>query len=296
MQNLHHLPIPKNAANLIRFLILANRTTINVYSTVDSLLTRSIRLQVNAKTRPNTKIIAYSLSPTRENVLWVACSDGSIYSIDWTTGEGADQSWSISSTGCIHMTIASMESDQRRRDVVFTTEITKDGNWRITANELALPGSPIETAAKTIYSSKEQIQFLKTAKEGSVIVAHAGKTILVGSLRSNDYGTIDKMKYEFYVFGSSEWVSSLDVRVTDRAQKISKNPKAKTYPVVDVVIGGVKGVIYLHNDLLQNLARPGTITAIELAPRKLHWHRQKVHTVKFSLDGMVYFLVFNVLD
>jgi NET1-associated nuclear protein 1 (U3 small nucleolar RNA-associated protein 17) len=273
-----------------RFLIVANRTTILVYSTSNSLLSRSIKLAIDPKLRPNARIITFCLSPTNPDLLWVACSDGAIYSINWTSGAGADQYWGISSTGCIHMTVASMESAGRRRDVVFTTEARKDGGWRITANELAPPNGPIQTVARTIHSSNQRILFLKAGKEGSVIVATSGKGILLGSLRSADFGTIDKIKYEFRLFESSDAISSLDVRVTDRPKSaILQDRGSKRYPVVDVAIGDVKGSIFVHNDLLQNIVRPQRNSTgesgIQLIPRKLHWHRQAVHSVKWSLDG-----------
>lgn len=276
-------------ANDCRFLIVANRTTVHVYSTSNSLLTRSIKLEIDSKARPNAHIITYCLSPTNSNLVWVACSDGAIYSIDWTTGAGADQYWGISSTGCIHMTVASMESAGRRRDVVFTTEAAKDGGWRITANELAPPQGPIQTVARTIYTSKQRIQFLKTGKEGSVIVAASGKKVLLGSLRAADYDTIDKIRYEFRVFESSDDISSLDLQVVDRPKSGAGSDKSKRHPIVDVVVGDVKGAIFVHNDLLYNLIRSqrnaSGETGIDLIPRKLHWHRQAVYTVKWSLDG-----------
>jgi NET1-associated nuclear protein 1 (U3 small nucleolar RNA-associated protein 17) len=273
-----------------RFLIVANRTTILVYSTSNSLLSRSIKLAIDPKLRPNTRIITFCLSPTNPDLLWVACSDGAIYSINWSSGAGADQYWGISSTGCIYMTVASMESAGRRRDVVFTTEARKDGGWRITANELAPPNGPIQTVARTIHSSNQRILFLKTGKEGSVIVATSGKGILLGSLRSADFGTIDKIKYEFRLFESSDAISSLDIRVTDRPKSASLQDKgSKQYPVVDVAIGDVKGSIFVHNDLLQNIFRPQQNytgeSGIQLIPRKLHWHRQAVHSIKWSMDG-----------
>ena len=279
----------KNAANSYRFIILANRATIHVYSTLNSLLARSIKLKINAADA-STHIVTYCLSPTNSNLVWVACSDGSIYSVDWTSGKGANQSWTISSTGCIHMTAASTESAGRRRDVVFTTEVRKDGGWRITANELARPTDSFETAARTIYTSNQRINFLKTSKDGFVIVAASEKRILIGSLRSTEYNTIDKIRYEFRVFESTEFISSLDLKVSARTgvETLGKSV-LKRLPVVDVVVGDAKGSIFVHNDLLGNLARsqddklpPG----ISLIPRKLHWHRKEVCTVKWSLDGM----------
>ena len=182
-----------------------------------------------------------------------------------------------------------MLSSERRRDVIFTTETRKDGGWRITANELAYPNDPFTTAARTIYTSNQRISFLKTGKEGSVIVAASEKRVLVGSLRSTEYSTIDKIRYEFRVFESTDFVCSLDLRVSARrdTENLGKSI-LKRLPIVDVVVGDVRGSIFVHDDLLGNLARsqddklrPG----ISLIPRKLHWHRKEVCTIKWSLDG-----------
>lgn len=188
------------------------------------------------------------------------------------------------------MTVASMESTGRRRDIVFTTEIRRDGGWRITANELAPPNSPIKTGAKTIYTSNQRISYLKTAKEGSVIVAASERKVLVGRLKSTEYGTVDNIKYEFFCFESIDLISCLDVQVCDRpgTEKL-KSSKMRRTPIVDVVVGDVKGTIFVHNDILANLIRShfGTLPAgISLIPRKLHWHRNAVRCVKWSLDGM----------
>lgn len=187
-----------------------------------------------------------------------------------------------------------MESAGRRRDVVFTTELRKDNGWRITANELAPPNGPIATVARTIYTSTQRINFLKTANEGSVVVAASEKRILLGSLRSTEYDTIDKIRYEFRVFESTDLISSLDLRVSERKnhgdqKSIPKSGKnTKKAPIVDVVVGDVKGSIFVHNDLLANLilSQGGNVPGIALMPRKLHWHRQAVHSVKWSPDGM----------
>ncbi|PBP25928.1 WD domain-containing protein [Diplocarpon rosae] len=269
-----------------KFIIVAHLGTIQIYSTANSLLTRSIKLNINKEASPPPRIIAFHLSPTEANLLWVACSDGSIYSIDWTTGAGAEQYWGISSTGCIHMTVASMESADRRRDVLFTTESRKDGGFRITANELAPPNSDIKTVARTIYTSNQRINFLKTAREGSIVVAASGHKILVGRLRSTEFDTIDKIKYEFRVFESTDAIKSLDVRVTNRTATEGFKKKDRNMPVLDLVVGDVRGVVYLHNDILAKLfITDGTLSGVSLAPRKMHWHRNVVHTIKWSRDG-----------
>jgi NET1-associated nuclear protein 1 (U3 small nucleolar RNA-associated protein 17) len=186
------------------------------------------------------------------------------------------------------MTVASMESAGRRRDVVFTTEGKKDGGFRITAQEMSLE-TPVDTAVRTIYTSPNPIQFLKTAGEGSVIAATSGNRVLLGRLRSTDYNTIDKIRYEFRIFESIDAIKSLDVRVSDRTESDGLKKSLKKMPIVDVVVGDVRGVVFVHNDLLAKLfsqSADGKLPAgISMVPRKLHWHRQVVHTVKWSRDG-----------
>ena len=279
-----------------RFLILATPTTLNIYSTSSSLLTRSIEPSVDRTVRPHARIITYALSPTNPDLVWVACSDGAIYCVNWTSGAGSEVWWNISSTGCIHMTVASMVSAGRRRDVVFTTESRKDGGWRITANELAPPKGPVETASRTIYSSTQKVNFLKTAGEGSVVAAASEKRVLLGVLRSEEYDTIDKIRYEFRVFESTDLISSLDLRAYERLKVPNTKVAApKRMPVVNIVVGDVRGQIFLHDDLWLNLGESKKTGHTKLAPgfklmpRKLHWHREAVHTVKWSLDGKLRF-------
>ncbi|KAB8304819.1 hypothetical protein EYC80_004160 [Monilinia laxa] len=236
-----------------KYLILANRMSLLVYSTSDSLLTRTIRFDHSKHTFAH--IVAYKFSPTDSNIVWVALSDGAIYRLDWTTGAGNDQSWKISSTGCIHMTVASMISAGRRRDVVFTTETP--------------------------------INYLQTAHGGSVLLAASGKSVLLGYVRNLDFDTTDKVRYVFRVFDSTSTILSLDARVSPRTSTDDRNIPKKI-PVVDVVVGDSRGVIFLHRDLLGNLIQSENksyASMINLVPAKLHWHRKGVQTVKWSLDG-----------
>jgi NET1-associated nuclear protein 1 (U3 small nucleolar RNA-associated protein 17) len=271
-----------------RYLIVANRKTLNVYSTSNSLLTRSIKPNLKPAAPRSTRIVAYCLSPTDPNIVWVAFSDGSVFRIDWTTGTGGTEHWTIASTDCIHMTVTSMESAGRRRDVVFTTESKKDGGFRITAQELSI-ATPSESPTRTIYTTPNRIQFLKTACEGSVIVAASGNRVLIGRLRSTDYDTVANIRYEFRVFESTEAIKCLDVRVSNRTESEGLKKSLKKSPIVDVVVGDIRGALFVHNDLLAKLfsqqADGKLPPGISMVPRKLHWHREVVHTVKWSLDG-----------
>lgn len=207
------------------------------------------------------------------------------------SGEGWERSWKTSSNGTIHMTVASMNSTEHRRDVIFTTDKHEEG-WRISAHELSYLGSSTATLSRVIYTSTQPIQLLKAVDEGAIIVAASEERVLLGSLRSTNFSTVDKIKYEFRIFESTNFVSSLDARVSKRGSG-TKLDKVK---VVDVVVGDAKGAIFVHNDLLRNLigSQKSTTDAkhpISLIPRKLHWHRKAVHCVKWSLDGLSCFIV-----
>jgi NET1-associated nuclear protein 1 (U3 small nucleolar RNA-associated protein 17) len=274
----------------IRFLIVAHGKSVHVYSTSNSLLHRSINLFVDESLIEPQYIAAYGLSPTDPNILWLACSDGTVYKVNWASGEGGDRSWKTSDAGLTHMTVASMDSDGRKRDVVFTTE-KKGEVWRISAHELSIRGTSPIVQSRVIYTSPKPIHIIKTTGEGDVIIAASEERVLLGTLRSTDFGTIERIKYEFRIFESTDFVSSMDIRVSKRAadpgRKVTKLDKIG---IVDVVVGDVRGAIFVHNDLLANLIRSQTLTvevpnSINLIPRKLHWHRKAVHSVKWSLDG-----------
>lgn len=200
------------------------------------------------------------------------------------------------------MTVASMQYSGQKQDVLFTTEKRREAGWRITAHELN-PATKA-AAARTIYSSPQPIQILKAVGQGDVIVAASEERVLLGSLRSADFKTIDKMRYEFRVFESTDYVSSLDVRVSPRSRALdtpSKSKDKKQKNVVDIVVGDVKGVVFVHNDLLAKLIDTQRAAASgekqpNLAPRKLHWHRKAVHSVKWSLDGKLLFKCFGIYE
>lgn len=243
--------------------------------------------------------MAYGLSPNESNKIWVACSDARIFSIDWTTGER--QFWATTATSITQMALASVKG----RDIIFTAgEI--DETWKITAHDLELLESSRPTQSRVVYSSTQPIQILRIVGEDPVIVAASGKNVLVGGLKSSDIDSVDQMRYEMMVFESSDVISSLDARVSTRASDkdiLLGRKKARKFElkVVDVVVGDVKGAIFVHNDLLGNLRRSqvknnqgglvSSVVPINLVPRKLHWHRKMVAAAKWSLDGMLLFLI-----
>lgn len=274
-----------------KFLIIAYRLSLHVYSSSTSLLVRSIPLAVNKANEKSTRIVSYCLSPTNSSLCWAACSDGAVFLVDWTTGAGAEDYWSTSSTGVVYMTVASMESLGRKRDTVFTTEPHKEGGYRITAHELTSPGDAIAPASRKIFTIKQPIHVMKALANGEIIVAAAENKVLIGAIRRPDFGTIDNIKYTFQLFEVTDPIACLDARVGGGSQTTSstKEETAKksgsNSNVIDVVIGDVKGAIFVYLDILVNLKRAIKLGGQPVSPRKHHWHRKAVQSVKWSLDG-----------
>jgi NET1-associated nuclear protein 1 (U3 small nucleolar RNA-associated protein 17) len=245
------------------------------------------------------RVVAYALSNEDPNKIWVGCSDGRVFKIDWSTGTGSDQFWAISDAGLEQMTVASIDIAGRRQEVIFTAGEV-DGAWKITVHELSLLGSSPTTQSRILYNSPQPVHIMKAVGEDPVLVAASEKRVLIGVLQSSEVETIDQIRSDFRVFESSEPVSSLDVRVSTRTSVkdvlFGRKRIAKVeQKIVDVVVGGAKGAIFVHNDLLGNLHRsqlrlPNLQPENILKPSKLHWHRKSVASAKWSRDG-VYFIL-----
>lgn len=232
-----------------------------------------------------------SLSEMNANQIWVAYSTGFIYCVDWTTGSGSHDYWSISSQTVTYLTTSTLEYAESTHNIIYTTDKAETGNWRIQAHEMIADGNSV---ARTIYTSNEEIQSVKAATDGSVIIASSGSRLLIGHLRSRDFSTLERVKYLFRVFESSDDIYSMDLRVTSREIVKGTKQKQQTIPVIDVAVGDVKGSIFVHNDLLNNLilAEASDVEgqgSINLMPRRLHWHQKCVDAVKWSRDGKTKF-------
>lgn len=189
------------------------------------------------------------------------------------------------------MTVASMVSLGRRRDTVFTTEPHVEGGYRITAHELTHPGDAITCATKKIFTISQPIHLMKTLANGEIIVAAAENKVLIGTIRSSDFGTIDQIKYAFQMFEAADHIASLDTRVGRSMHSTSqKTPKKNNSEsnAVDLVIGDVRGAIFIYHDMLANLKQASKLGGQPVVPRKHHWHRKAVRSVKWSLDGMYF--------
>ncbi|KAK0734332.1 hypothetical protein B0T26DRAFT_670645 [Lasiosphaeria miniovina] len=267
-----------------RHLIITYNTSIQVYSAENSLLVRRIALPVTGSDTGNdlmsTHIVASSLSKTSPEYVWVACSDGRIWHINWKTGAGTDTPFIIEVKKVLGMTVEAVEMGGATQDVLLVLKkLTKASGQIMAFDAKALS----QGEGQLIHTYDESPQLLQFAAGGRLIVAAAKETLHIGLLKSNKkLNSIGDLEFQFHSFGVPDPITCFDIRSETQTHK--KRTEIKS---VDLTIGCARGAIYLYDDVLSKLpgggSRSGKTSLFQ--PRKYHWHRRAVHCVKWSEDG-----------
>ncbi|PKS08235.1 hypothetical protein jhhlp_005177 [Lomentospora prolificans] len=276
-----------------RYLILAYTTSIQVYTTADSLLIR--RIPIDPPNSDSFAIVAVRLSSQNGSHVWVACSDGRLWLIDWTTGSVLREPVVTKSHTAVDMVLLSLKLGKNNRELPVVSEHTKDGrNTLVVYNYQSTDESKTSNVLAALSHSGQQIHSLVSVNESRAIFAASKSTLIVG-VASGKFSSFSDISYTFYNFETNDIITSLDARVSTmplyqgrRAMaekaKSTRNPNT---PIIDVIVGGARGPIYFYNDLIAKLEALDNedLGSDALLARKYHWHRRAVHTLKWSRDG-----------
>ncbi|KAK4039839.1 WD40-repeat-containing domain protein [Parachaetomium inaequale] len=267
-----------------RHLIIPYNTSIQVYSTEDSLLVRRIALPLTRTDGENefvsAHIVAAVLSKCDTDYVWVACSDGRIWHINWTSGSGADTPFRIEAKKVLDVTVDAVELGGKSEDVLLVLQRLTKGSAQVVAyNTKALSAR----TGKLVHTYDESPQLLRSVAGGRCVVAAAKGTLHIGLLKAKKPASLDDLAYRFHCFDVPDVVSCLDIRHTLRTTKKG----GFELQSVDLAVGCARGAIYVYHDLLSKLPGEGSGSskAGMIQPKKYHWHRRAVHSVKWSLDG-----------
>ncbi|KAI0473784.1 WD40 repeat-like protein [Xylariaceae sp. FL0804] len=268
-----------------KYLILAYNTSIQTYSTSDSLLVRKIPLRLSAAKRE--QIVSVRPSATLSDHVWVASSAGSMWLINWITGEGATRSARLE-CDLIHDTfVDTIEPGQKSMDVLFVSA-RKGQKWHLFACNIQQDLNAIEH--RILFTHTSAIQNLQSAQSGRILAASTDKNILLGVARSEPVATsLGALAYEVFSFDVGEDdITCLDLRTSERVHLTQRSQRdAANTPVVDIAVGCSRGAIFRYQDLLPQVRglRNSKGRQYSLQPQKYHWHRKAVHAVKWSRDG-----------
>ncbi|CAN8101393.1 unnamed protein product [Discula destructiva] len=263
-----------------KYLLVTYDTSLQVYSVADSLLVRRVALPVVGANNGAPYLVASALSQVSPNLVWLAASDGRIWRVDWTTGSGAADCFRTKA-GVIHdMTVGVVKLNKTLKDVLFVSE-SLGKSTKIVAYDLSDLANPI---SHNLQTEPGKVDILRVANGGSVLVAAAGRTLLVGSLKQKGFSSVEDLVYEFYSVELTDEITCLSVRA---AQKKSGSRKKAAHDFdqsfIDVAAGCARGAILLYADLLSQLQGKSK-NGLD-APKKQHWHRKAVHSVAWSTDG-----------
>ena len=254
-----------------------------MYSISTPLLLRKLRV------KGSEQISSFAVSPSDVTQLLLSRWSGIIEKWDWTNGSLLDM-WDTKT----HVrSIATSKPSFKGNDtgLIYTVDRSKGKRWMITAHRLMRGESTSKSDLGTLLKYEEPISSLQVFEEGKVIVATSGQKVLIGSTEDPDKPALKNVSYIWREITCSEWITSIDTRIRP-ADNSTKNirPSKVTTSAVDVVVGGLKGAMFIYEDLLGRLISKenSSKSGVEdnMTPRKLHWHRNAVSSVKWSADGM----------
>ncbi|KKF94488.1 U3 small nucleolar RNA-associated protein 17 [Ceratocystis platani] len=279
-----------------RFLIVPYTTSIQIYSTADSLLVR--RIPMPSPNR-NLGIVGLRQCLTDPSMVWVACANGIISKVNWT-GESETPivasiptaSGTASSLATLLVSVGDSDAKKTSAEVVLVAEMPTDHSpTRVIAydGELRLLNVLLKLAA-----GMSRLHTMETLVGAGLVYASAGKQFYLGTPRSLELASLDELAYEFYTFACEDLITATDARIVplSRSKKGSSKQQHQQQMSIDVAIGCARGPIYCYSDILTRLQAMDAATATaskgpreSLQPKKMHWHRRAVHSLKWSRDG-----------
>ncbi|EMT61544.1 hypothetical protein NOF04DRAFT_2298 [Fusarium oxysporum II5] len=271
-----------------QFLIIAYNTSIQVYSAADSLLVRRIPITAaetsDDKAAAPAHIVAMRQAKQNSNIVWVATSDGRVCEVDWTTSKTPEFFQTQSKTATA-MALVTKKVSGKVQEIIFVAESDKPGRIEV----VAYPASTTESEHKVLFVMKKPgngLQLLETSEDGHLVGA-INDRLFFGVPSQRQFDNLASLDYEIYTFDIPDLVSALDLRVYPRPVTSGKKSRQEAAPVLDIIVGGARGSIYLYHDALarsQALAKSGSDKE-PIQAQNFHWHRRAVHALKWSRDG-----------
>ncbi|KAK4956304.1 NET1-associated nuclear protein 1 [Elasticomyces elasticus] len=234
-------------------LIAATPHEIQVLSIETSLPLRTFPLKRGVSIR------SFCLDPTDSENLHIVCDNGLSVLWRWTGAELRHQALFPSDAQFV---VGGLAAGQKH--LVMYLRDTEGGTAIWTDEEL--------------YVSATHLHGIQILSDGEYIVAHGPESMVVGKRKELDSNAAN---YVWVQIPMKTGVTCLDARITHTG---GTSKKDKRHAKVSLALGGkLQGEIYLYDDITSVFAQQDQASLP--APRILHWHREAVSAMKFSLDG-----------
>jgi NET1-associated nuclear protein 1 (U3 small nucleolar RNA-associated protein 17) len=266
-----------------KYLLVADSKSLRVYATETSLL-------ANTLSADNTGILtAYTPSPTNTHLVYVAYSNGHIILWNWVVGKMVGR-WNIGAT-VQHMTVTAPPGSEAKgkaeNDLIYCHE-ADEGCHTISVRVLLTKRHDTHAElkqVKQVLSASSAVRGLQVLLQGKYVVAATTDSIVVGKRAKASKTALEDFEYVWREFKFSKHITTFSV--FHREQQDNGNQR----DVLDIAVGEETGVILLFEDILASFAmvekssKDGADNAASFRPKRLHWHRDAVGSIKWSLDG-----------
>ena len=260
-------------------MLVAYDAAIAIYSTSTSLLVRQLRVK-NAGS-----ISGFAVSSETPSHLYISTESGIIEKWDWVKGFRL-RLWKLSSS-ILSLIISSPNTDQMTSDIVYTVDKKGKDSWLLSAHRLLAGEDATKTDVVSLLKYEAPLSFIKVLERGRIIVATSESQMIFGYCKNPAAPTLKDLAYTWRVVECPEWPTSIDVRIRQRMSRNQAEKKGLVSEAVDVAIGGLKGAIHVYEDILNKviIRERHTGKDSDTISRKMHWHRNSVLAIKWSLDG-----------
>lgn len=277
------LPIDPVFSQDEKYLLIANPKAIHVYLAETSLLVNVLPVGAIGS------VTAYALSSTQSDQLYVADSNGLITLWNWVEGTKIGR-WDIGATVRNMVVVTQPGSDE---DLVYCHE-TGDKHT-VNVHALRTKAQASKTDLKRVLKTNSAITNLQVLLQGKYVVIATADTITVGKRLKVSKTALQEFEYVWRELKFSKRVTTCSTyfrqrEILDNGKKTAQDQR----DFLDLAVGDEAGVILLFEDILASFAavessqkgnKNRTDAAESLRPKRLHWHRDAVGSVKWSLDG-----------
>ncbi|PTU22224.1 hypothetical protein P175DRAFT_0478248 [Aspergillus ochraceoroseus IBT 24754] len=259
-----------------QYLLLGLEEAVHVYSIATSRLFRALEIA------PGDSIIGYRLSPVNQERLYIFTLSGSVSEWDWPSGKQVAHWHTYHKTISADLVYGDAASDTTGSyATLFSLRERKDGKKELVITPLNSE-NPQSTA---ILETNTKIVSFRVAADGQAVFAYGGSHAFFGCVTSNQGS--GSLQYTWREVKLPFSITCVDIK-QDGTPKQSKAPGTLNRKALefDLAVGGADGSILIYHNALGFLGiGSGREGDKSLAPRRLHWHRDPVRSVRWSKDG-----------
>jgi NET1-associated nuclear protein 1 (U3 small nucleolar RNA-associated protein 17) len=268
-----------------KFLILANIRGLQIYSTETSLLAHVLPVGSGVLT-------AYCLSSTKPSQVYIANSAGLITLWDWIDAKKIGR-WDI---GTNIRQIAVVTQPETTQDLVYCHEV--GSSHVINVHALRTREQNSQTDLKRIFKTKSPISNIEVLLGGNVVIVACANSVVVGRRSKLQKTALQEFEYVWREFTTSKRITALCSHIQPQ-EPVGEGKRAaqQLKDNLDIAVGDESGAIHLFEDLLsvsagleksQKKREDPSADLESLKPKRLHWHREAVGSMKWSLDGKLF--------